>query len=504
MGVLRVKSWNVIQILIHTIFILDKVDNFPQAYEPPLVVDLDGTLIHTDILYESVIHLIRNKPYFFLALPYWLLRGRAFLKQKLASLIKVDIKLLPFNAELIAWLSDQRDCGRRLVLCTASDKTVAKDIAAYLMLFDEVIASDGVINLSGKNKATALNDKFGYRLFDYVGNSLSDLWVWESSRMGVVVDGSVNLITKVKSMTKLEYVFIRQNNAFMSWMKALRIHQWVKNLLIFIPIFAAHQSITPELWRNLLLAFFSFSLCASSVYIVNDLLDLESDRQHPRKRDRSFASGKISIWKGILMSPVLIITGLACALHVGGNFLPWLLIYFGLTCCYSWGLKKLVLVDCLILAILYTLRILAGASSVNVPLSFWLLTFSIFLFLSLAFIKRYAELKTHQDSDGKKAHGRGYYTSDNYLIEQLGVSSGYAATLVLALYLNSENVTRLYKTPEIIWGAVPLMFLWISWMWLQAHRGFMHDDPIIFAIKDWASICIGGLFVATFVLARIW
>ena len=192
------------------------------------------------------------------------------------------------------------------------------------------------------------------------------------------------------------------------------------------------------------------------------------------------------------------------AQYVGGNFLPWLLVYFGLTWAYSWGLKRLVLVDCLTLAILYTLRIVAGAAAVSVLLSFWLLAFSIFLFLSLAFIKRYAELQAQPNSSSNKIHGRGYYLDDASLVQQLGITSGYAATLVLAFYLNSENVIKLYRTPEILWGAVPLMLLWISWMWLKAHRGLMHDDPIVFAVKDRISILIGSLFIAILILATVW
>jgi 4-hydroxybenzoate polyprenyltransferase len=207
---------------------------------------------------------------------------------------------------------------------------------------------------------------------------------------------------------------------------------------------------------------------------------------------------------GAFLAPILIFSSFALAQHVGGSFLPWLVVYFALTCAYSWGLKRLVLVDCLMLAVLYTLRIVAGAAAVSVPLSFWLLAFSIFLFLSLAFIKRYAELQAYAEGDAKKAHGRSYYLADAPLVQQLGVTSGYAATLVLALYLNSENVIKLYRTPEIIWGAVPLMLLWISWMWLKAHRGLMHDDPIVFAIKDKVSILIGALFIMILVVARVW
>ena len=258
-------------------------------------------------------------------------------------------------------------------------------------------------------------------------------------------------------------------------------------------------------WINLGLAFLSFSLCASSVYIVNDLLDLESDRLHPRKCSRPFASGQVPIWLGVALIPALIIASLIIAQSVGGSFLPLLLVYFGLTCAYSWVLKRIVLVDCLTLAILYTLRIIAGAAAVSVSLSFWLLAFSIFLFLSMAFIKRFVDLQAQLNSSyNNKVHGRGYYLDDVTLVQQLGIASGYSATLVLALYLNSENVIKLYRTPEMIWGTVPLILLWISWMWLKAHRELMHDDPIVFAVKDKVSILIGILFVAILILAGVW
>lgn len=247
----------------------------------------------------------------------------------------------------------------------------------------------------------------------------------------------------------------------------------------------------------------SFSLCASSVYVVNDLLDLESDRNHPRKRYRPFASGRVPIWVGVVCVPMLVLSSIFLAQFAGGSFLSWLGVYFVVTCAYSWGLKRLVLVDCLVLAILYTLRIVAGAAAVSVVLSFWLLAFSIFLFLSLAFIKRYAELQSYHINGVTKVHGRGYLTSDAPLVQQFGVTSGYASVLVLALYLNSDNVIRLYPSHEIIWGAVPVMLLWLSWVWLQAHRGFMHDDPIVFAARDKASIFLCVLFVTTFILARV-
>ena len=472
--------------------------------ESPLVVDLDGTLIHTDTLHELALLLLRRKPYLVLAIPFWLFSGRAFLKNKLTSNVGIKVSSLPFNNELIDWLKSQKDLGRKLVLCTAADISIAKAIANHINLFDEVLASDGKVNLAGKNKAQVLLEKYGDKGFDYVGNSSVDLLVWDKSRLGVVVNSSKNLVHQASAVTQIEHVIPKAKNNLKTWMKAFRVHQWVKNLLIFVPILAAHHILTGPEGLNLLLAFLSFSLCASSVYITNDLSDLESDRAHPRKRNRPFACGQIPIWKGVVLAPLLSITSLVMASYVGGNFLLWLLLYFALTCAYSWGLKRLVLMDCLTLAILYTLRIVAGAAAVSMSLSFWLLAFSIFMFLSLAFIKRYAELQDGVGRGVEKSHGRGYYTADASLVQQLGVTSGYAAALVLALYLNSENVVQLYRTPEIIWAAVPLILLWISWMWLSAHRGLMHDDPIVFAIKDKASILIGTLFIATFMLAMVW
>lgn len=470
----------------------------------PLVIDLDGTLIHTDTLHELALQLLRDKPYLVLLLPFWLLGGKAALKKKLASAVQIDTASLPFNTQLIEWLELQKKMGKTLVLCTATDRSIAKPIADQLNLFDEVIASNGKENIAGENKARVLADRFGSKGFDYVGNSSADLAVWARAKQGVVVNASNHVATQARKLTEIVHQIPKKANNLKTWIKTFRLHQWIKNLLIFVPILAAHEVITRQSGLSLLLAFLSFSLCASAVYIANDLFDLQSDRLHPHKRHRPFASGEVPVWQGIVLAPLLILGSFLIASYVGGNFLPWLAVYFGLTCAYSWGFKRLVLIDCFILAILYTLRIVAGAAAVNIPLSFWLLALSIFLFLSLAFIKRYAELHLYLASDIQKAPGRGYRLSDTSLVQQLGVTSGYAAVLVLALYLNSENIIKLYRTPEMIWGAVPLLLLWISWMWLNANRGLMHDDPIVFAIKDKRSIFIGALFIGVFILASLW
>ncbi len=438
-----------------------------------------------------------------LKIPFWLFSGKAVLKRELTNRLDFDPALLPYNEELIAWLREQRSEGRRLVLCTASDQGVADSIAAHLDLFDEVLASDGIVNLAGRQKAEALVARFGDKGFDYVGNSAADLPVWEHARRGIVVNASTSLQQEAEACTEVEKVYEAPAKALSDWRKALRLHQWIKNLLLFIPLFAAHRVGEFEMWLTLSLAFIAFSLCASSVYIVNDLLDLESDRKHPRKCRRPFAAGVIPIWQGVLVAPLLLVTSLGLAYFVDGSFMPWLAVYFLLTCVYSFKLKQVVLVDCLMLAVLYTLRIVAGAAAMDMSLSFWLLAFSGFLFLSLAFVKRFAELQAQLLHGQHKAAGRGYFTDDAPLVQMLGIVAGYSAALVLALYLNSDAVQHLYMVPEWIWGCVPVMLFWVSWVWLQAHRGEMHDDPLVFAVKDKASWIAGMMFALFIVLGSL-
>lgn len=446
------------------------------------------------MLHESALRVMRDKPLHLLRIPYWLSRGKAFLKSNLASHTDFDPASLPYNHDLLAWLQAQRAAGRRLILCTASDRTIAESIAEHIGLFDEVMASDGSSNLAGRNKAAALEERFGRRGYDYVGNSSADLHVWQGARRAIVVNASERLAREAGRLCEVEKEFPSPSLGLGILRRVLRAHQWLKNALLFIPLLAAHQVFNAESWIGLLLAFVSFSLCASTVYIANDLFDLESDRAHPRKRARPFASGRVPAWMGVLLAPVLFGLSLAVGSLVGPDFMFWLLVYFAVTCVYSWRLKQLVLVDCLTLAILYTLRIIAGGAAAGLAMSFWLLAFSMFLFLSLAFVKRYAELQLQILHGKGKVHGRGYTTDDAPLIQMLGVNTGVAAVIVLALYLNSDAVIVQYAMPEMVWAAVPVMLYWISWIWLQAHRGHMHDDPVVFAVKDRVSLIAGGLF----------
>lgn len=460
----------------------------------PLIVDLDGTLIHTDMLHETALKVARDAPLSTLRIPIWLASGKAMLKQQLAVRAQVDPVLLPYNLELLAWLASEKERGRKIILCTASDRAIADAISAHLKLFEEVIASDGALNVAGQNKAKVLVDRFGAGQFDYVGNSSADIPVWKESRKSVVVNASSATQISAEALGNVERMFPARSIGLKGVAKMLRVHQWLKNLLLFIPLLAAHDWLNITAIQQLVVAFFSFSLCASSVYIANDLLDLESDRMHTRKRNRPFASGLIPAWHGVIAAPLLLICSAFLAIWVGWQFLVWLSVYFVLTCAYSWTLKRLILVDCLTLALLYTLRIVAGAAAIAMDLSFWLLAFSVFLFLSLAFVKRYAEIELQILSGKEKLHGRGYLTTDAPLIQTMGIAAGYASVLVLALYLNSDAVTKLYASPEMVWAAVPVMIFWVSWMWMQAHRGNMHDDPLVFAVKDRASLVAGLLF----------
>lgn len=467
-----------------------------------IVVDLDGTLVATDTLLESLLVFLRLHPLRFFLLPFWLLVGGiAKFKEKISVLVNLDVSLLPYNQPVIQWINEMRFSGSRIVLCTAANESIALAVSRYLNIFDDVIASDATRNLKGKIKRDILDQRFGLRGYDYIGNSYADLAVWSGARHGIIVSTSNTLIKKACEKTQVIKVFTLNQGGNIAWQNLFRTHQWLKNILLFVPLIAAHQVHKTDLVEFLLLAFLSFSLCASAVYITNDLLDLDSDRRHPRKKYRPIASGKISITVAILIIPMCLVVSLLLAMPIGFSFIFWLTVYFLVSTFYSVFLKRFVLIDCLILATLYTLRLVAGAVAVGISLSFWLLAFSIFIFLSLAFIKRYTELQIHSDIGNNHAHGRGYLISDAPLVQNLGVTSGYAAIVVLALYLHSDTVTQLYAYPEIIWMIVPLMLFWISWVWLKAHRAEMHDDPIVFAIKDRVSLVVAGLFLLLFFIA---
>lgn len=463
--------------------------------DTPLVIDLDGTLIRTDLLHESTFRLLRGGPHVLL-LPLWLASGKAGLKRRIAERVSLDVTSLPYDETVLEWIRAERAAGRRVVLCTASDEAHAAKVAKHLGLFDEVIASDGRINVSAHRKAALLVDRFGAGGFDYAGNSRDDLPVWAKARRTILVNVPEKVRAQARERFRVEREFERPAPGALTWLRVVRLHQWLKNLLVFLPLAGAHQLFNLALLREASLAFIAFGFCASSVYILNDLIDLESDRQHPRKRQRPFATGEVSPLAGLALAALLLVGAFSIALAMAPAFLGWLGAYYGLTLAYTFFLKQRVLVDCLTLGALYTLRIVAGWAAVGLAASFWLLAFSLFLFLSLAFVKRYSELLIVSKSGREDAQGRGYQTGDLSIVQSMGVASGFTAVMLMALYINGDTVLKLYSRPDILWLTIPVLLYWVSRMWMQAHRGNMDDDPVIFAVKDRYSLACGVLFVA--------
>jgi len=478
----------------------------PGVDELPLVVDLDGTLIKTDLLVETASSFLIDNPWRSYKLLAWLAAGRAILKARLAEATHVDVAALPYNEELLQWLRQEQARGRPLVLATASHRTLAERVNAHLNLFDEVLGSDDSTNLKSRAKRDALVVRYGEGGFEYVGNDTPDVAIWQSAASAHVVGNSARLIEGNRKRGNLGRVLADGKPSLASGLlRAMRPHQWLKNLLVLVPLLAAHQYDSLQSIMQCVLAFVVFCLIASSVYLLNDLVDVEDDRHHHRKRRRPFAAGHVSLLTGWAVWPLLLAAGAGLALWaLPLRFLGALAVYFVATVGYSFRLKQIPLVDVLTLASLYTLRVIGGAFAVSVALSFWLLSFSMFVFLSLAFIKRYSELRAAREaSQVKPLRGRGYAGPDLELVSTLGSNAGYLAVLVLALYIQDTHTASLYARPTIIWLACPLMLYWISRAWLIAHRGQMHDDPIVFALRDRVSWLVGALMLGVFAVARV-
>jgi 4-hydroxybenzoate polyprenyltransferase/phosphoserine phosphatase len=448
---------------------------------PPLVVDLDGTLVKTDLLLESLLALLKRGPHYLFVLPLWLLKGKAYLKQQIARRVALDPGILPYRDEFLDYLKTERVKGRSIVLATASDVEYAHQLADHLALFDLVLASDGIANLSGETKRNRLVSEFGEKGFDYAGNDRHDLAVWGSARKAIAVNPGAQLSSNVARLAQVERVFQDPRKGIAAYLAPLRPQHWLKNLLVFVPLFAAHRFTDAALLGQALLAFLAFGCFASSGYLINDLLDLSADRRHPRKQLRAFASGELPLPYGLVMIPVLVGLGCILAMLASAAVLGIAAAYFALTVTYSLYVKKIVLLDVIVLAGLYNMRILAGSAAVDVWPSQWLLAFATFLFFSLALAKRYGELAANHVS------ARGYEPNDEELLASMGIASGYLAILVLALYINSTTAHILYARPGLIWLLCPLLLYWISHIWLAAHRGRMHDDPLVFATSDRVS-----------------
>ncbi|HEX6065867.1 MAG TPA: UbiA family prenyltransferase [Longimicrobiales bacterium] len=470
----------------------------------PLCVDLDGTLLRTDVLWESVIALVRHKPWLLPLLPWWAMRGKAQLKRSVASHVTLNPATLPYRADVLDMLRAEHGGGRELILATATDAGPAEAIAAHLGIFSAVCASDGVTNLAGQQKLQAILRRVGNGGFDYIGDAGVDLPIWRAARGAILVDPSKRVLSAAQRDGRVSRVVRGPSTTLSAMLRALRPHQWVKNTLLFVPLLSSHRIINFGTLQLAMIAFAAFCLAASSVYITNDLLDLEADREHPRKRNRPFASGALPISVGVLMVPLL----LAGAFGLSWALLPQvftigLAAYVALSTTYSLYIKQQVLLDVFFLAGLYTLRVLAGGLATAITISPWLAAFSMFIFTSLAFLKRYSELLLLREHQQHEFRRRDYAGSDMDLLRSLGSASGFVSVLVLALYINSAEVLKLYRHPEILWLVVPIFLYWVSRLWLFGHRGKVQDDPIVFAIKDPASYVIAVLVMATMVIAKL-
>ena len=471
---------------------------------PPLCVDLDGTLIHSDLLLESLLLLLKRNPLYLLLAVLWLLRGgKAALKAEIAARVSFDPAALPYNKELLAWLKTERAEGRSLWLCTAANEKLAAAVARHLQLFDGVLASDSTNNVAGQRKADQLIERFGRGGFDYCGNEWRDMAIWRYARGAIIVNAPAGLekAAAADSSAHVLRTFPSRSDRLRAAVRALRPHQWAKNVLVLVPLFTAHRLGELDALADALLGLVAFCLCASSVYLLNDMLDLEADRAHARKSKRPFAAGDLSLAAGFVLVPALLGGAIAIAAFLPEKFQWWLAAYYVLTVAYSFVLKRLLLIDAVALAGLYTLRIVAGAGAATVALSFWLLLFSVFLFLSLAFVKRYAELDALRRQHRLQALGRGYHVEDLAVLQTFGTAAGYLSVLVLALYINSPDILPLYHRPKLIWMLCVLMLYWISRVWMTAHRGKMHDDPVVYALRDRVSLLLGLGAAITIALA---
>jgi len=473
---------------------LSKVVSLPQAPPAaliPLCVDLDGTLVKSDTLVDSLLVLARTHPASLFALPLHLLRGKAAFKAFVTGRVSLDVAHLPYNRTLLQFLHDEHARGRALYLVTGADIRLAERVAAHLGIFAGVLGSDGQVNLTGTRKLDRVRSQFGGGAYGYIGNDTPDLPMLAHAAEVMVANPSLSLRLRMRlSGMRPARAFDEGAGRLWTALKAMRLHQWAKNLLIFLPLLLAHVT-TPNRLIEAVLAFFCFGLTASSAYIINDLFDIEADRHHPRKLLRPFAAGELPPFVGVAMVAIFL-----CSAFAGAHLLPvaftgWLVLYLATTLAYSWYLKRIALVDVLVLSGLYTLRLFAGSAATESHISHWLAGFSVFLFFSLAIVKRFAELQNLRARGSQPRNGRGYFVADTDQLRSFGTSSAFAAVMIFAIYISSSDVVVLYRRAQLLWLIMPLMILWLCRIWLLASRGELDEDPFVFALTDRASLAIG-------------
>lgn len=471
-----------------------------------LAVDLDGTLLRSDLMWEGLVRVALRRPWMLLSIAVALAGGRAAFKSRIAEAAPLDPAALPWRPELLAWLRTERAAGRRLVLATAADRTIAERVAAELALFDEVLASEPGRNLSSRAKAEVLAARFGDGGFDYAGDHLRKDWPVFGRAGACVPVGSPRLERALREHNRpIAASFADQGSAMGTILRAMRVHQWAKNLLVFVPLLTAHLVLDAAAWGKSLLAFAAFSLLASGTYLLNDLHDLDADRRHPTKSRRPLASGELSIPAGFALAVGLSLAGLAIAFFLLPKaFVGAIGLYLALTLAYSLVLKRMLLVDVVALSLLYTVRIYGGAEAIEVELSEWLFVFSLFVFTSLAFLKRSIELRRTDLPSGATLAGRGYAAEDAAIVRVVGPTLGVMSVLVLALYVQSPSVEEAYASPGLLWLLLPLMTYWVVRIWMLAERGRVDDDPVAFSIRDRGTQAVVLLMAAVAIVAWKW
>lgn len=469
----------------------------------PLYVDLDGTLLNSDSLHESLCLLCKAKPLSMFLIPLWIMRGKAYFKAQVAQRVTPNVTSWPYNQPLLDYLKHQHAGGRKLVLASAANVGIVDRVAQHLGLFDGVIGSDHDTNRSGTEKLNAIRAQVGGGHFSYAGNDQKDLKVWSNAEGAVVVNASRSVQRKAQRLTAIEKVLPAPRARLKTYLKGIRIHQWLKNVLVFLPILPVLGHLQFDQILHAVIAFFAFSFTGSSVYIMNDFLDLESDRNHPRKRKRPFASGTISIKNGLVLSLLFLAAGFGLAFAANAGLAAVLLAYFVITTAYSVRLKRTPIVDVIVLAMLYTVRVFAGAVAAELPITFWILAFSVFLFLSLALVKRCAELRTMVSEGKRSAAGRGYRVEDEQVLQSLGTASGLMSVVVLGVYITAPTTSQAFAKPDFLGLLCLILLYWIGRVWIKAHRGQMHDDPVLFAVRDRISqyLAVMGAFI---VAAAVW
>jgi 4-hydroxybenzoate polyprenyltransferase/phosphoserine phosphatase len=472
----------------------------PTDIERPLVVDLDETLVQTDLLIETLFAFLGANPLRVVSMLRWLSMGRARLKAEIAQKTPIDVARLPYNQQVMSLISEARASGRRVYLASASNERYVEAVANHLGVFEGWFASNDARNLSGKIKKDMLVERFGQGGFDYVGNGRADLPVWAAAGRRIAVGAPRGVAAALKRLDPSSLFLAVPGGGVRDWLKLFRVHQWAKNALVFVPGFAAHRFDAASVVQALIAAA-SFSLAASSIYILNDLVDLDADRQHRSKRLRPLAAGTVSVRRVIVACPLLLLLAFALGLLLPSSFLAVLATYLALTTAYTFYLKRMMMIDIVTLASLYTLRMLAGAAAAAAVPSEWILAFSMFIFTSLALMKRYVELAAKLDTGLPDPTNRNYRKSDLATLGALAAASGLNAVTVFALYISSDTVRTLYRHPKALWLICPILLYWVGRALILADRRLMDDDPIVFALKDWVSLLSFALIAFIMVAA---